>query len=145
MEGSARVLKAILWFTFGAISIVCLVFLAFETGHLSVFPTAPPVHQIELISLFLGAATLVVTALGVVVALGAVIGYTALKEEIATSSERAAREAGDKVVREVVGPVVRRMEAMQLDFGVAGGPEDRTREIAAALSERGDDAEPTQN
>ena len=54
-----RSLKAIGWFALGAVSILALAAIGYFTGHLAVFPN--PGHQVELLSIFLGAATLAVT------------------------------------------------------------------------------------
>lgn len=130
-----RIYVALGWFLAGAATILALMLLAHERGYLIVFPEGE--RHVELLSLFLGAATLIITAVAMIVAIGAVVGYTAIRD----AAEVAGREAGDRAARELLAPIVSRGDALaQL---LATRPqEDRTEELTAALAERGNDNGP---
>ena len=72
---------------------------AYEFGYLGVFPSG--VHHIELLSLFLAVATVIITIVALVLAIGAVVGYNAVKE----AAERRAEEAASRLVREYISRV----------------------------------------
>jgi NAD/NADP transhydrogenase beta subunit len=137
-----RLLAGFAIFFAAAVAILGFCAIAYYTGHSTVFPE--PSHQVELLSIFLGAATLAVTAVGVIVAIGAVVGYTALRDEIKTAADRAAREAVERASKEVFEPAVRRVEETLLNLTTVS-PADRTQEIAAALADRGNDGGPAAN
>ena len=125
-----RILFGIGWFLVGAIVVFVAVINAHRAGYLVVFPGGE--HQVELATLFLAAATLIVTTAAMLLAVGAVVGYTALKDAAAA----AGRDAGQKAANEVLAEMVQREVADRL---ARSGP-DRTEELAAALAERGDNA-----
>lgn len=129
---NVRIMFAIGWFLAGAIAIFVAVIAAHRTGYLIVFPDGK--QQVELVSVFLTAATLVITVVAMGLAVAAVVGYTALKD----AASAAGKDAGEKVARELLAELVQREVASRL------GP-DRTEELTAALADRGNDAEQSQN
>ena len=70
-----RGMFAIGWFLAGGIAIFAAMLIAHSVDYIIVFPEGK--HQIELASLFLAAATLVITTVAIILAVGAVVGYTA--------------------------------------------------------------------
>jgi membrane protein implicated in regulation of membrane protease activity len=131
-----RIIFAIGWFLAGAIAILATVLGAHGVGYLIVFPDGK--HQVELATLFLAAATLVITTVAIILAVAAVVGYTALKDAAAS----AGKEAGEKAARELLADMVQREVAARL--AAPQGP-DRTEELTAALAERGNDGGPAPN
>ena len=125
-----KILFAVGGFLVGAIIVFVAVISAHRVGYLVVFPGGE--HQVELATLFLAAATLIVTTVAMLLAVGAVVGYTALKD----AAEVAGRDAGQKAANQVLAEMVRREVADRL---ARSGP-DRTEELTAALAERGDNA-----
>jgi membrane protein implicated in regulation of membrane protease activity len=125
-----RVLFAIGWFLAGAIAILAAILTAHGVGYLIVFPDGT--HQIELASLFLAAATLIITTVAIILAVGAVVGYATLRD----SAEAAGKLAGEEAARSALTIMVQAEVSARL--GAPQGP-DRTEELAAALAERGDD------
>jgi hypothetical protein len=131
-----RVLFGIGWFLAGAIAIFAAILVAHGVDYLIVFPDGN--HQIELASLFLAAATLVITTIAIILAVGAVVGYTALRDTAAAAGRAAGQEAAQSALASMVqAEVAARLAAPQ-------GP-DRTEELAAALAARGNDAGPAQS
>ena len=67
-----RILFGIGWFLVGAIIVFVTVISAHHAGYVVVFPGGE--HQVELATLFLAAATLIVTTAAMLLAVGAVVG-----------------------------------------------------------------------
>ena len=132
---NVRIMLAIGWFLAGAIAIFAAVIAAHRAGYLIVFPEGK--HQVELASLFLSAATLVITVVAMGLAVAAVVGYTALKE----AASAAGKAAGENAAQELLADMVQREVATRL---ANQGP-DRTEELTAALAARGNDAEQAHN
>jgi hypothetical protein len=61
------------------------------------------------------------------VAIGAVVGYSALRD----AAVEAGRAAGDRAAREVLAPLANREQVAAM----TGGPADTTEELATALSQ----------
>src|SRR5688500_7793965 len=96
---AVRVMLVMAFLLIGAIAAFAAVIAAHRTGYLIVFPEGK--QQVELASLFLAAASLVVTTVAMGLAVAAVVGYTSIKDAAVT----AGREAGDKAARELLSPV----------------------------------------
>jgi hypothetical protein len=120
------------WFLAGSIAIFTMVLFGHNEGYLIVFPKTE--SQVELVTLFLAAATLIITTVALLLAVGAVVGYSALKE----AAEAAGKLAGETAAREALTPMVQREVAARMG---ATGP-DRTDELTAALAGRDNDAQP---
>jgi hypothetical protein len=130
-----RILFAIGWFLAGSIAILAAVLAAHSHGYLIVFPDGK--HQVELATLFLVAATLVITTVAMILAIVAVVGYTALRD----AATAAGKAAGESAAQNLLTEMVQREVAARLS---AQGP-DRTEELTAALAERGNDGGPASN
>lgn len=128
-----RIMFAIGWFLAGSIAIFAAIIMAHHTGYLVVFPNGE--HQVELATLFLAAATLVITAVAMILAIGAIVGYTTLRGAATRAGSDAGRAAGERVANELLSDLVRREVAARLS---TQGPE-RTADIAAALAAGDDD------
>jgi hypothetical protein len=123
-----RLLMAFFLFMAGSVATTVLLLSLYDTGFLVVFPAEE--HHIELLSLFLAAATLVIAAVTLVLALGAVVGYSYMKDAAAQSGKDAgARAAGDHLA-----PFTRRLDAALT--AMEAGAADRTDDLKNALSER---------
>jgi hypothetical protein len=122
-----RLLSAIGFFLIGGITVTVLLLGLHDHGYVIVFPTED--QHIELLSLFLGAATLVIAAVTLVLALGAVVGYGYIKDAATASG----KEAGATAAGEHLAPFVRRLESVLKSMEEAGVA-DRTEELKAALS-----------
>jgi hypothetical protein len=95
-----------------ALTFVVLV-VAHGYGYVSGFPD--PAKQIELTAVYLAAATLVVTAVGVGVALFGIIGYALIKAQAVSAATKAGAEAGEKAI----SPLLER-ELLASRLGVTG-------------------------
>lgn len=108
-------------FSVGAASVFLAVLGAYEFGYLGVFPSG--IHHIELLSLFLAAATVVMTMVAIALAVAAVVGYNAVKE----AAERRAEEAASKLVKEYIDQIGKSPETSSVEGAVSSGstPEGR--------------------
>src|ERR1700730_18915523 len=97
-----RILFAIGWALAGAILIFAAVLGAHDAGYIVVFPEQK--YQIELASLFLVAATLIITTIAILLAVVAAVGYTALRD----AAVNAGRGAGETAARELLAEMVQR-------------------------------------
>jgi hypothetical protein len=141
-----KILAAMASFLVGAIFVSFLLIALHGNGYVVLFPSGET--QVEVLSLFLAAATLVITAVAIIVAIAAVVGYSAVKDAAAT----AGREAGDRAARETMPLFRDAAEAAGKQAGleaaqnalpemvqqavrayVLPGP-DRTDELTAALA-----------
>jgi hypothetical protein len=121
-----RLLTIVLSFFLGAVAAAWLLLHLHANGYIVVFP--PGSEHVELLSLFLAAATLVIAAVTLLLALGAVVGYGYIKD----AATEAGKRAGSDAAGQHLGPFVRRLEAL-LTAAEAGGT-DRTEELKDALS-----------
>jgi hypothetical protein len=133
---AVRVIFAMGWSLVGAIAIFVIILSAHGSGYLVVFPEGK--QQVELASLFLAAASLIITATAIGLAVAGAVGYTALRD----AARDAGAAAGQRAAAELLETMVQREVAVRM--AAMGGP-DRTEELTAALAARGNDAKPTQN
>lgn len=98
---------------FAAVAAVVMALIAAHAlGYLSVFPE--PAKQIELLSVYLGAATLAVTVAAFAIAILGAFGYQAIK----TAAIEAGREAGAAAGERAIAPILARERlASGLDIG----------------------------
>lgn len=77
-----------------------LTFLVLVVGHSHGYVSGfiEPNKQIELVAVYLGAATLSVAAVAVGVALFGIMGYALIKAEAVAAATRAGAEAGEKAI-----------------------------------------------
>jgi hypothetical protein len=131
----ARIFITVAVFVCGMIGASWILIASHNNGFVVVFP--PGESHVEVLTLVLAAATLVITAVAMMLAIAAVGGYTAIKD----AASAAGKSAGEDAARELLADLVQREVAARL---AARGP-DRTEELAEALAERGNDAGTTQN
>jgi hypothetical protein len=130
-----RILFAIGWFLAGSAAILAMVIVGHQAGYMVVFPEGK--YQVELATLFLAAATLIITTVAMLLAVAAVVGYTALKD----SATAAGRAAGLSAAQDLLAGMVQQ----EVEARLAAQGLDRTEELTAALAERGNDGGPAQD
>jgi hypothetical protein len=128
-----RIMLAIGSFLVGAIAVFAAAIAARRTGYLIVFPEGK--QQVELASLFLAGASLIITVIALGLAVAAVVGYTAIKDAAAA----AGKAAGEGAAKELLESMVQREVATRMALRQGA---NRTVEITEALSARGNDADP---
>jgi hypothetical protein len=106
-----------------------LILMGHKAGYLIVFPSSE--QHVEILAVLLAAATLIIAAVAMLVAIGAVVGYSALRD----AAVAAGRAAGDSAAREVLAPLVNREQVVAM----TGGPADTTEALATALSQQSDE------
>lgn len=107
-----------------------------DLGWLKVYPKNG--DPAEVLGLLLGAATLIITTVALLMALAAVVGYSYLKE----SALEAAGNAGRKAARDMLEAAAKaENEARERQSETYT---DRTQEIAVALAEGGANGPPKQ-
>jgi hypothetical protein len=95
-----KVLAPAVSFVLGAAAIFIVLIVAHSYGYVAAFPD--PAKQIEALAVYLAAATLVVTAVGVLVAVFAIIGYVAIKTGAVEAAKKAGAEAGEKAIAPIL-------------------------------------------
>jgi hypothetical protein len=83
-------------FTAGVVLTFLLLVVAHSYGYVSGF--LDPAKQVELLAVYLAAATLVVTGVGVCIALSGIIGYALIKAEAISAATKAGAEAGERAI-----------------------------------------------
>jgi hypothetical protein len=126
-----NIIVAITSATVGAVAIFILLVFLYQEGWIAVYPE--PDKQIEVLSLLLSAATLIITVVALFVALAAALSYTFIKE----AAVNAAVAEAKKEARRAVAPLAER-ERQAISMGQQAGA-DRTQELAQALAEEGHD------
>jgi hypothetical protein len=119
----------LLAFCLGGAALFIVLVVAHDHGYVSAFPD--PAKQIEALSIYLAAATVVVTAVGVGVALFGIIGYVTIKAEAIAAGRAAGAEAGEKAIAPILARerLVRELGAPG-EAGEAGVLDPLTRELA---------------
>ena len=92
MLGRRFVIAGLFLFTL-ALSVLGPLMWHYEHGVIVVFPSGQ--DHLALIGVFLAAATVSITAVALVVAVAAIVGYSAIKD----AAEKRAEEAADRLVR----------------------------------------------
>jgi hypothetical protein len=85
-----RFLIAAIWVAILILAITIPLFWAFYRGHLVVFPAGE--DRIALLGVFLGAATLVLTGVALLVAVAAVVGYSSIRDAAINSARTTAEK-----------------------------------------------------
>lgn len=120
-----RIVFAITWFLIGSIAVTAFILAGHKAGYIVVFPSSE--QHVEILAVLLAAATLIIAAVAMAIAIGAVVGYTALKE----AAIAAGSAAGDRAARELLTPMIQRDAIMT----TGRQADEKTEELTTALSE----------
>jgi hypothetical protein len=119
------VARTLLFPFLGFLAGTALTFLVLVVGHSYGYVSGfvDPAKQVELLAVYLGAATLAVAAVAVGVALFGIMGYALIKAEAISAATRAGAAAGEKAIAPLLQRelLVRRfgtMEPQEEDLGL---------------------------
>lgn len=124
-----RSLVTIIIFLVGALVTFLALTIAYGNGFL--VPMEPRESRLDVLSIFLAASILIITAVALMVALLAVFGYNVIREAAMDAGKKAGEEAG----RKAATGIVQSSEFRTAILAESAESSDRTDDLAKALAE----------